>query len=1142
MNLDKLQKTYLEEAEQSDSFRSLLKKIGSGEKHIRISGLGGSAISYILAAAAKNISRPVCIISASRERAEQIFDDLDFFGVYHSFHFPTWEILPYDQEEPHTEIASRQLDSYEALVMIKNGSKFSKGAAPIITAPLEAFLQKLLSPEFYKQRSLVVEWGKEIDTEALAKQLVDAGYERLPVVKSRGEFSIRGGIIDIFPLTEPEPLRLDLFGDEIESIRYFDPVTQRSVNPTDTIENVIIPPARILEMIHQSIDNDVPLSMVTEYLTPDTIFIIDEPDAFSEKDHHFEEIVERQYFEASAHGLEHLSPDKLYTDWDILENEIDRFTRISHTALPVQDSSQKDDIRFVTASFRDVKPSLDYYMDMISTKQRDDYLINVVCDNEGQVQRFDELLREREISAVQFTPGSEEARSWRPRSVEGGIKDIVLSVGGLHEGFIFSGAQAVFITDREIFGRYKRRRVYRKTYTGTPIAKPSEIRRGDYVVHIDHGIGKFLGIRTQNIDGNNVDLIELEYADEAKLLVPIEKIKNIQKYSVVENIQPNLDELGSKKWLNRKKKTTEKIEQMAQDLLHLYAMRQVARGHQYERDTVWQTEFESSFIYEETPDQMTAIHQVKRDLQGEKPMDRLVCGDVGYGKTEVALRAAFKVVQDKKQVAILAPTTILCQQHYNTFSERFAEYPFNVEMISRFRTRTEQKKILTRLKNGEVEIIVGTHRLLSKDVEFLNLGLVIVDEEQRFGVKHKERLKELRKSVDFLTLTATPIPRTLYMALSGLRDLSIINTPPPNRLPIKTKLIHWDDEMIREALTRELNRGGQVFFVHNRIHNIDQIASRLKQIMPGLSIAIAHGRLNEHELEKVMLEFIERKHDVLLSTSIIENGLDIPNVNTIIINRADAFGLAQLYQLRGRVGRDVKRAYAYLITPSGEAITDAAVRRLSAIEEFTELGVGFNIAMRDLEIRGSGNLLGKEQHGCIMSVGFDLYCSLLEKTVKKMKGEPVEEDHPVEIRWKAESYIPRDYIPVESQRLGIYKRLSEAKSMEVLEDIRTELRDRYGKIPEPVDQLLKITAVRILCSNLGIAQIVLTKDGFKITCEERARVVSLSEAIKKSVKNNGSDADVDVFNDNTLHIRVEGWRKAPQLKKAVNLLSVRLED
>ena len=387
MNLDKLQKTYLEEAEQSDSFRSLLKKIGSGEKHIRISGLGGSAISYILAAAAKNISRPVCIISASRERAEQIFDDLDFFGVDHSFHFPTWEILPYDQEEPHTEIASRQLDSYEALVMIKNGSKFSKGAAPIITAPLEAFLQKLLSPEFYKQRSLVVEWGKEIDTEALAKQLVDAGYERLPVVKSRGEFSIRGGIIDIFPLTEPEPLRLDLFGDEIESIRYFDPVTQRSVNPTDTIENVIIPPARILEMIHQSIDNDVPLSMVTEYLTPDTIFIIDEPDAFSEKDHHFEEIVERQYFEASAHGLEHLSPDKLYTDWDILENEIDRFTRISHTALPVQDSSQKDDIRFVTASFRDVKPSLDYYMDMISTKQRDDYLINVVCDNEGQARK-----------------------------------------------------------------------------------------------------------------------------------------------------------------------------------------------------------------------------------------------------------------------------------------------------------------------------------------------------------------------------------------------------------------------------------------------------------------------------------------------------------------------------------------------------------------------------------------------------------------------------------------------------------------------------------------------------------------------------------------------------------------------------------
>ena len=1137
MFLDKFQKTAIEELYGSESFRRLLEKVLPGKESVRTCGLKGSSLAYVTAALGCKSPRPVCIITSKRERADEIFDDLEFFGVDNTFLFPAWEILPYESEEPHLEIATKQLDTYEILSRMREGEKFSPGEAPVIVAPIEALFQKLLPPDFYENQIVTLKWGEEIDTEKMAAHLTGSGFERTPLVESRGEFSIRGGIVDIFPLTSPDPVRLDLFGREIESIRPFDPFTQRSYKPDDTIEQIVIPPAKLFEAIARAVQENVPLATLPDCLPPETLLVLDEPIAFEDQSGRFEELVERQYFEASAKEKEHIPPERLYMDWDTLSEKTGRFQSVSHTALPVTDSSKDQVIRFATSCFRDVSPSLEYFMTLLERKQGADFLINVVCDNQGQVQRFDELLRERELSAVELYPEKEESAAWKPQTVEGGLKDIVLSVGNLHEGFIFPEAKILFLTDREIFGRYKRRRIYRKMYKGAPISAPSDIQRGDYIVHVDHGIGKFLGIRTQNIDDRNVDLVELVYANNAKLLVPVDKIDCIQKYSMVENVHPPLDELGSKRWINRKKKTQEKIEQMAQELLNLYARRELANGFSFSRDTVWQSEFESSFIYQETPDQLTAIHQVKHDLEKDKPMDRLVCGDVGYGKTEVALRAAFKVVQEGKQVAVLAPTTILCQQHYNTFSERFAEYPFNVEMLSRFRTRAQQRKILQGLKNGEIQVIVGTHRLLSKDVEFSELGLVVVDEEQRFGVRHKEKLKDLRTSVDFITLTATPIPRTLYMSLSGLRDLSIINTPPPDRLPIKTKIIHWDDEMIRESIMRELNRGGQIFFVHNRVQSIHMVADRLKEIAPDLKICIGHGRLKEHELEQVMIDFIDRKYDLLLSTTIIENGLDIPNVNTIIINRADAFGLAQLYQLRGRVGRDVKRAYAYLITPSGEAITDAAVRRLAAIEEFTELGVGFNIAMRDLEIRGSGNLLGKEQHGCIVSVGFDLYCQLLEKTVKRLNGEVVDEGRPVEIKWSVESQIPADYIPVESQRVGIYKRLSDAETRDKVLDIREELRDRYGDIPKPVDNLLKIAELRVLGKEIGLTRIIKTRQGFKVSTDDEERVYALSDALHEARKISDEPFRISAFDETTLEITHPEWEDQLQLEKAVALLA-----
>jgi transcription-repair coupling factor (superfamily II helicase) len=763
---------------------------------------------------------------------------------------------------------------------------------------------------------------------------------------------------------------------------------------------------------------------------------------------------------------------------------------------------------------------------------------------------MDEMLRENEIGAILWFADDPKSRLPAGSNIGRGFREVIITTGLLHSGFILGESQLYILTDREIFGRYKRRHVYRKIYKGLPIADAREIRKGDYVVHIDHGVGRFEGIRTQNVDNKTTDFVELRYADEDVLLVPVEKIAYIQKYSGTESAAPTLDKLGGKRWIQRRKKSQEEIEKLAKELLELYARRAVSRGHDYGDDTLWQREFESSFLYTETPDQLRAIDDVKRDMASPKPMDRLVCGDVGYGKTEVAIRAAFKSILSKKQVALLCPTTILAQQHFNTFMERFADYPVRVEMISRFRTPAEVKKILAELREGNVNMIVGTHALLGKSVQFKDLGLVIVDEEQRFGVAHKERLKELRSNVDFLTLTATPIPRTLYMALSGLRDMSVINTPPADRHPIKTRVIHWDRDQIEEAILRELNRGGQVYFVHNRVQNINQIADKIKEIVPSARIAIGHGQMNEHELEQIMLDFIDQKYDILVSTTIIESGLDIPNVNTIIVNRADTLGLAQLYQIRGRVGRENRRAYAYLIVPGGQAITEQAVSRLAAIEEFTELGMGFNIAMRDMEIRGTGNLLGKEQHGTMNAIGFELYCRMLEDAVETLRGSIHDsEEREVEIQWKISAFLPADYIPVEAQRVMLYKKIAEAGSTADLDEIAAEMRDRFGEVerqvfgadgsvkqvealPAAVENLISVAKLRILGRRAGLRKIVLTQNGFKLF--RPAAVQELGPAVRSAIHNENPKVYTD--DPNVLEFHYSDWAKRLQLPQAVQIL------
>ncbi|MBN1475114.1 transcription-repair coupling factor, partial [Candidatus Sumerlaeota bacterium] len=725
-------------------------------------------------------------------------------------------------------------------------------------------------------------------------------------------------------------------------------------------------------------------------------------------------------------------------------------------------------------------------------------LVVIACDNNGQVMRLVELLRAADLDTCPLY--TREPDQWHPSRAPGGIEPVVLMVGPLHHGFSWRPLELMLITDREIFGRYRRRHVYRKFHRGSPVSEADEITRGDHVVHVDHGVGIFLGIRQQEVDRQVRDFIELEYADGNRLLVPVEKIRLVQRYSVSEGETPKLDKLGSRRWLQRRRRTEKQIRELAEELLQLYAKRAAGQGQTCAQDSGMQAEFEASFLYPETPDQARAIDEVKRDLESNRPMDRLICGDVGYGKTEVAIRAAFKVIQEGRQVAFLCPTTLLAEQHMHTLTERFAEYPVRVEMLSRLRTVAQQRETIARLRRGEVDIVVGTHRLLSKDVKYVDLGLIIIDEEQRFGVAHKERLKKIRESVDVLTLTATPIPRTLHMALSGLRDMSLIQTAPADRHPIKTRIIHWDEDQITEAVLRELNRGGQVYFVHNRVHSIHDVATHLSEIVPTARIAIAHGQMAERELEEIFTRFVDGEFDILVATTIIENGLDIPNVNTIVVNRADAFGLAQLYQLRGRVGRDVKRAYAYLIVPEGEDVTDQAVRRLATIEEFSELGVGFQIALRDMEIRGTGNLLGAEQHGAMQSIGFELYCELLEEEVKRLKGEPVAPWRDIEIRWPITAHLPASFIPLESQRVSLYKRLSVARRLEDVEAVAGELSDRFGRLPPQAHALLQIARLRVLGGELGLTQITATAEGVRLSGAVWTDVIRAADPLPDGVR------------------------------------------
>ena len=1049
---------------------------------VAVEGLRGSSRAFFLSKLIKLKNRSVIIFTADQTQAEILQDDLKYFFHYEKikrplYFFPAWELLPYEQLSPLNEISGERLD---ILNRLRNGEPL------ILIVPLEAGLQRVMPRAVLEKLVFPVNCKMSLEREFLEACLSDNGFTRSPLVENRGEFSARGDIVDLFQPGSRNPIRIEFFGDEVESIREFDVLSQVSTNELDSV-NIL--PVRELSLnegekkqgieainnfaekntcdrlaLKELLEKIEHLGVFSgmEYLAPffnpaqeslfdyldrDSLVVLTDEDQLQDKSEQFQNLIETEYDTVLGNGDIAAFPIELYLMMNEFKKNVAEFKGC--IALNTLKVSDEESGRTIGLEVKHIPPLVGKFEDFsaqVLRWQEEENRVVVVAPTKGQVRRIHELLHE-----------------W-------GL-EIDVDLGRISEGFQLKSFNQIFIAEHEIFGRTHKHRHRRKPRSQPFQRGLKDLKDGDFLVHIDYGIGLYQGTRELQTGVGGGEFLEIIYADDEKLYLPMEALGLVQKYVGSTETPPPLSKMGGAAWKRQKKKVSEAIEEMAGDLLKLYASRELASGHSYSHNTLLMREFADAFEYEETDDQLKAIEDVEADLEKDTPTDRLICGDVGYGKTEVAMRAAFKVVLDKKQVAVLVPTTILAQQHLHTFRERFREYPVKIDMVNRFRTPSEQKETLAQLKKSNVDIIIGTHRLLSKDVEFAALGLIIVDEEQRFGVKHKEKLKKLRNAVDILTLTATPIPRTLHFSLMGVRDLSVIETPPVDRLAVKTFIRKFDEKVIREAIMREIDRGGQVFFVHNKIRSIHSIAEMIRRVAPGVKIDVAHGQLPEHQLEKVMKKFMDKEIDLLLSTSIIESGLDIPSANTIIINRADQFGLAQLYQLRGRVGRYKHQAYAYLLIPGTGGLSVEARKRLCAIEELSELGAGFQLSARDMEIRGVGNMLGHNQSGHISSIGFDLYCKLVEDMVKDIRGEKIDSRIETELNLMVKGFIPKDYVPDLNQRLDFYRRIQVASDNDEGLAIASELVDRYGPHPEPVAKLLALLEIRIYCKQIHISKI-----------------------------------------------------------------------
>jgi len=1164
---------------ESSEFEQLASEIKAGRRVVVVSGLAGSARALILAALEKKLARRIIFVARSNREVEDFQPDVDFFycalnGVSASdqsvLTIPAVEADPYDGTSPHAEVLEqRALALYRA----------TRGDARILLTSIGALAERTISPDLLRASSITLRVGEEMPPELIVDLLIAAGYVRQEPVGAVGEFSLRGGILDVFSPAHDTPHRIEFFGDAVESIREFDPDTQRSVGRAS--ESIIVPMRELsvrreefmswaesaerhweddkfrrdlrARLAHAERGEPFPgweyLIPLTRPLTSsafdyfkDAVLVIDEPVEIEKRASDLYRYLSNRFSLADDAGELALPPEKLFLSVDELRARFEAATRVElrllgrdaaatdaqFSSLGANTSSGLDgvaalgrleagapslflfpivpstpDVAIISQSPRRYHGRI---ADMAHDLESEPRTTLFVMPSLGLAERVTEMLAEYAITAELLPSMCTKEREASPLS-----SNRIVTVGKLANGFALPAAELSLLTESDVFGDVERatsqrtvpKKARKKRTAAAFLSDLGDLKVGDYVVHVDHGIGQFQGLEqiataggpTGNVAaglergrGDTREFMLLTYAEGARLYVPVERLDLVQRYSAGEGNRPQLDKLGGVGWQKAKARARRAMRDMAEELLKLYAERKLVQGHAYGTDTPWQHEFEDAFEYQLTPDQEAAIEDVKEGMESAQPMDRLIVGDVGYGKTEVAMRAAFKAVMEGKQVAVLAPTTVLVLQHYKSFQQRFSPFPARIDMLSRFRNAKELKESVKAIEAGTVDVVVGTHRLLSKDIRFKDLGLLVVDEEQRFGVAHKERIKQMRKKVDVIAMSATPIPRTLNMSLAGLRDMSVIETPPRDRLAIQTHVVQFSDSVVRSAIELELQRSGQVFFVHNRVETIYTIAELIARLVPQARIGVGHGQMAEKDLEEVILKFIRHELDVLVCTTIIENGIDIPLANTIIINRADKYGLAQLYQLRGRVGRSNRRAYSYLLIPAEDTLTDIARRRLAAIREFSDLGAGFRIAALDLELRGAGNLLGAQQSGQIDAIGFDLYTQMLERTVRELKGEPVEDEVSTAINLGVDIRIPEDYIYDMSQRLRTYKRISSAESEEELADIHAEIADRYGPIPETVENLFEYSRLRREASKLGIISIDREGDRLAVKFTEQAKI------------------------------------------------------
>lgn len=1089
-------KALIEAFAADQDVQHIIAGIRQGMKEQMVSGLAGSARQVMASVMRQELDRPLLIMTHNMFAAQKIAEDLqECLSADDVLLYPANELVAAEAAISSPETLAERIN-----VLVR----LSRGFRGVVVVPFSGVRRYLPAREVMADAQIAVKVGLNLPMEAFLKRMVELGYERVDRVESKGEMSVRGGLVDFYPLTEPHGYRLEWFDDEIDSIRTFDPSDQRSI---DKLEEYVVPVCKevladerrqLAAAQHAQGLLDAQLEKMSDRVAKDRM----QEEIGSE----IEKLKQQLYFPEIYKYISLLYPER-QTILDYIAEDavliIDEPTRIIETARQLERDeaewathllqngkslqgfvlSRNTDEILYTRSFPTVFMSL--FLRQIPHTQPQN-IVNFTCramqNFHGQMNVLKaEMDRWRKSGANVIMLAGNAERMERMRRVlqDYSIEPPPLLEGNLQTGFELPSVHLVVITEGEMFSQKQRkaRRMDKKIDNAERIKSYTELKVGDYVVHQNHGIGKYLGIGTLEIGGIHKDYLHILYAGGDKLSVPIDQIDLIQKYVGSEDKEPKVYKLGGNEWARVKNKVKSSVQDIADDLIKLYAQRQASPGYGFGKDTPYQQEFESMFPYDETRDQLRAIEEIKKDMETPRPMDRLLCGDVGYGKTEVAVRAAFKAAIEGKQVAVLVPTTILAQQHYETFRERFSGYPFNIQVLSRFRSRKEQNETMKGLKAGTVDVVIGTHRLLSQDVVFKDLGILIVDEEQRFGVSHKEKLKKLKTNVDVLTLTATPIPRTLHMSMLGVRDLSVIETPPENRFPVQTYVVEYSPSLVRESIERELARGGQVYYLYNRVQGIYQMAENIAALVPGARVAVGHGQMSEQELEKTILDFLDGESDVLVSTSIIETGVDIPNVNTLIVHDADKMGLSQLYQLRGRVGRSNRIAYAYFTYQKDKVLTEVAEKRLQSIKEFTELGSGFKIAMRDLSIRGAGNLLGAEQHGFIASVGFDLYSQMLAEEIAKRKAEMYGEQTELvkeiqtQIDLSMDAYLPSDYIYDSIQKIEIYKKVAVVRSIEESEDLREELVDRFGDLPAAVHNLLTVARLKVYGRQYGIEQI-----------------------------------------------------------------------